>query len=59
MKNNIDLFEVRVHVSSFQIHVHVQLQVNLKFTDTRPQVIWPYMRALSEHQTIEKKDRLH
>ena len=54
-KNNIDLFEVHVHVSSFQIHVHVQLQINLKCTDARPQIIWSYMRALSEHQTTERK----
>ena len=58
-KNNIDLFEVYVHVSSFQIHVNVQLQISLKYTDARPQIIRPYMRALSEHQTIERKDRLH
>ena len=32
-KNNIDLFEVHAHVSSFQIHVQVQLQINLKCTD--------------------------
>ena len=38
-KNNIDHFEVHVHVSSFQIHVHVQLQINLKCTDARPQII--------------------
>ena len=38
-KNNIDLFKVYIHVSSFQIHVHVQLQINLKFTDARPQII--------------------
>ena len=58
-KNNIDLFEVHVHVSSFQIHVHVQLQINLKYTGARPQIIWSYMRALSEQQTIVRKDRLH
>ena len=56
-KNNIDLFEVHVHVSSFLIHVHVQLQFNLNCTDARPQIIWSYMRALSEHQIIERKDR--
>ena len=39
-KNNIDLFEVHVHASSFQIHVQVQLQINLKCTDARPPVIW-------------------
>ena len=33
-KNNIDIFEV--HVSSFQIHVHVQLQIHLKCTVARP-----------------------
>ena len=38
-KNNIDIFEVHVHVSSFQIHVHVQLQINLKCIDERPQII--------------------
>ena len=54
-KNNIDLFEVHVHVSSFQIHVHVQLQISLKCTDACPQIIWSYMHALSEHQTIERK----
>ena len=32
-KNNIDLFKVHVNVSSFPIHVHVQLQINLKCTD--------------------------
>ena len=58
-KNNIDIFEVHVHTSSFQTHVHVQLQINLKCTDARPQIIWSYMRALSEHQTTERKDRLH
>ena len=58
-KNNIDHFEVHEHVSSFQIHVYIQLQINLKCTDVRPQIIWSYMRALSEHQTIERKDRLH
>ena len=36
-KNNIDIFEVLVHVTSFQIHIHVQLQINLKCTDARPQ----------------------
>ena len=56
-KNDIDLFEV--HVSSFQIHVHVQLQINLKCTDARPQILRSYMCALSEHQTIERKERLH
>ena len=58
-KKHNDLFEVHVHVSSFQIHVHVQLQINLKCTDLRPQIIWSYMRALPEHQTIERQDRLH
>ena len=57
-KNNIDLFEVHVHVSSFQIHVHGQLQISLKCTDARPQIILSYMRALSEH-CIERKSRLH
>ena len=38
-KNNVDLFEVHVHVSSFQIYVHVQLQINLKCTDARPHII--------------------
>ena len=38
-KNNIDIFEVHVHVSSFQIRVHVQLQMNLKCIDERPQII--------------------
>ena len=56
-ENNIDLFEE--HVPSFQIHEQVQLQINLKCTDARPQIIWSYMRTLSEHQTIERKDRLH
>ena len=58
-KSNTDLFEVHVHVFSFQIHVQVQLQINLKCTDVRPQIIRSYMRALSEHQIIERKDRLH
>ena len=53
-KNNVDLFEVHVHVSSFQIHAHVQLQINLKRKGARPQIIWSYMRALPEHQTIKK-----
>ena len=56
-KNKIDLFEERVHVSSFQIHEH--LQINLTCTDERPQIIMSYIRALSEHQTIERKDRSH
>ena len=38
-KNNIDRFEVHVNVSSFQIYVHVQLQINLKCTDVRPQIV--------------------
>ena len=38
-KHNIDLFIVHIHVSSFQIHVRVQLQINLKCTDARPQII--------------------
>ena len=38
-KYNIDIFEVHVLVSSFQIHVHVQLQINFKCTDARPQII--------------------
>ena len=59
-KNNIEIFKVHVHVSSFQIHVHVQLQISLKCTDARPQIIYhTCMRALSEHQTIEREDRLH
>ena len=50
-KNNIDLFEVHVHVSSFQIHVHVQLQ-----TDQ----IEMYRRASTDNMLIhERKDRLH
>ena len=32
-KNNADLFEVHLHVCSFQIHVHEQLQIILKCTD--------------------------
>ena len=38
-KNKIDLSEV--HVSSSQIHEH--LQINLKCTDERPQIIWSYV----------------
>ena len=38
-KNNIDLFEVHLHVSFFRMHVHVQLQINLKCADARPQII--------------------
>ena len=34
-KNDIDVFEVHVHVSSLQMHVYVQLQINLKCTDAR------------------------
>ena len=30
-----------------------------KCTDARPQIIWSYTRALLEHQTTERKDRLH
>ena len=44
-KNNTDIFEIHVYVSSFQIHVHVQLHINLKCTDASPQIIWSYMHA--------------
>ena len=40
---------------SNSMHVHVQLQINLKCTDAHPQIIWSYMRALSEHQNCWKK----
>ena len=56
-KNNIDLFEVHIHVSSFQIHVHVQLQINLKCTDARPQMT--IHACAVGTPIIERKDRLH
>ena len=53
-KNNIGIFEAHVHVSSFQIYVHVRLQINLKCTDAENMTVHACMHFRNTKLLKEK-----